>query len=83
MADLLDRTATQVRLPGGVVHKRKGSSFVPNIGRRYRTACGHTLTAAQGAVLTTHPVNCVNCQNGTSSADRQRDFVEAVLGGPR
>jgi hypothetical protein len=64
MADLLDRTATQVRLPGGVVHKREGGQFVPGHGHHYRTRCGMFLTAERGAVLTTRPVGCDDCKTG-------------------
>lgn len=85
MADLIDRTAVQVRLPGGVVHKRKGSSFDPAHGRRYRTVCGSTLPAEHGAMLTTRPVDCDACEPrackpSASVEERTREFVEAVLG---
>jgi len=67
MPDLLDRTARQVRLPGGIVHAlRKADSNSLGGGRRYWTACGRMLTAAEGAVLTTHEVFCSCCERMTS-----------------
>lgn len=83
MADLIDRTAVQVRLPGGVVHKRKGTSFDSAHGRRYRTVCGCTLPAERGAMLTTRPVDCDACERGASVAERTLEFVYAVLAGAR
>lgn len=66
MPDLLDRTARQVRLPGGIVHKLRDADTSPLGGRRYWTVCGRMLTAAEGAVLTTHEVFCSCCERAMS-----------------
>lgn len=63
MADLLDRTATQVRLPGEIAHERAERRFVPDHGYVYRTRCGMSLKAERGAMLTTMPVGCRTCQD--------------------
>lgn len=61
--DQLDRTARQVRIDGLVVHKLTGSAFHRPLGKQYRTACGKTLTAFAGAILTTRRVGCSECLN--------------------
>lgn len=62
MPDLLDRTARQVRLPGGTVHKLTRNDYNRNAGHIYKTRCGRTLAASIGAVLTTHEVACADCK---------------------
>lgn len=61
--DQIDRTARQVRLRQAV-HLLAGEPLSAPDGRRYRTRCGPTLTAAQGAVLTTVHANCWACVPG-------------------
>jgi hypothetical protein len=61
MPDLLDLTATRVRLARGPIHIRSGGQFVPGLGHHYRTRCGRLLRAEEGALLTTRPVTCLDC----------------------
>lgn len=70
MADLLDQTARQVRLPGRVVHKLTFNSFDPELGRVYGTTCGVTLTGRQDATLTTREVGCTWCNTGRLKGSR-------------
>jgi len=65
VSDLLDRTARQVRLPGGEVHRMTSAVTAPNIGRAYRTGCARRLPATAGAVLTTAEVSCALCKATT------------------
>lgn len=58
--DELDRTARQVRIPTGVTHTLHAADST-QVGRRYWTACGHLLLAANGAMLTTRDVDCGGC----------------------
>lgn len=76
MADLIERTARQVRLPGGVPHRLKGQPYtVPQLGQHYRTGCGTTLTGQAGAMLTTHTATCTGCKNAKTVAAQ---LVEAA-----
>lgn len=62
--DQLDRTARQVR-DRNTVHLMVNDPYtVPDLGRHYRINCGGTLTAAQGAVLTTDAPSCWACVPG-------------------
>lgn len=65
MSDLLDRTATGVRLQSKkrtpAVHKMVRAVDMPDVGRRYRTQCGRYLYADEGAILTTRQVDCPEC----------------------
>jgi len=79
VADLLDTTARQVCLPGGIVHQLVADSFDPAAGRVYLTTCGCRLTGAQEAILTTRDVECANCVGRTSAAERQRQLVDSLL----
>lgn len=64
VGDQLDRTARQVRVRNAV-HLLDGQPYtVPDVGRCYRLHCGGTLTAAQGAVLTTDAPSCWACVPG-------------------
>ena len=61
MAELID-TTRQVRLPDLRVHRLKRRlDFRPDTGHRYETGCRDVLTGDQGAMLTTHRVNCPAC----------------------
>jgi hypothetical protein len=63
MADLIDRTAQQVRLPGqGSAHDMTKAETRDGLGRAYWTRCGRLFTAQQGAVLTTADVSCSLCR---------------------
>jgi hypothetical protein len=76
MADLLDRTARQVRLPGGTIHQVTGMPYtVPGMGRHYRTRCRRTLTGQAGAVLTTRKAGCELCANPNGKADQSLVIV--------
>lgn len=69
-ADVITRTARQVRLPGTpghpepATHGRARARFTPVAGHFYRTVCGMTLTATEGAMLTTREVSCPVCLRG-------------------
>lgn len=66
MADLIDRTATAVRVPRddervwAPAHQLV-TADTTNIGRCYHATCGRVFYAAFGAVLSTHPVSCPDC----------------------
>lgn len=62
MADLLEHTATQVRLPDGEIHRAVRAEQHPD-GRVYWTRCGTTLSNVGGAILTTRDVDCVGCRS--------------------
>jgi hypothetical protein len=68
MADLLDQTATSVRLQSKkrrpAVHKLVAAVTQVGAGRQYRTKCHRYLFADEGAILTTREVDCPEC-NGT------------------
>jgi hypothetical protein len=59
MIDLLDRTATGVRLVC--------ASLKADVGRQYRTGCHRYLYADEGAILTTRKADRAEC-NGTAHA---------------
>jgi hypothetical protein len=69
MSDLLDRTATGVRLQSKkrtpAVHRLVCASLKADVGRQYKTRCGRYLYADEGAILTTRKVDCAEC-NGTA-----------------
>lgn len=70
--DELDRTARQVRVDGSpeydhpsTVHRLRGQPYtVAELGRHYRIMCGGTLTAFEGAILTTREATCGRCLAG-------------------
>jgi hypothetical protein len=65
VSDLIDRTARQVRLPGGdEIHRMTGAATLKDTGRTYRTGCAQMLPASAGAVLTTRRVSCALCTAG-------------------
>ena len=75
--DQLYRTARQVRLPRGPVHQLNGEPYtVAGLDRFYRTECDRTLVAAEQAMLTTHPANCVACADVAGPA--VAELVEAT-----
>jgi Arc/MetJ family transcription regulator len=65
MADLLDRTATGVRLQSKkrtpTVHKMVRATLKADVGRQYKTGCHRYLYADEGAILTTRKVDCAEC----------------------
>lgn len=61
MADLLDRTATQVRLYGGPIHHLDRAEQHRD-GRVYTARCGDVLSNMGGAVLTTRDPDCDRCR---------------------
>lgn len=75
MADALDKTARQVRSTradghhSSAVHKLTEATTVDMLGRRYNTRCGRYFYADEGAILTTHDVDCSECL-GTSMLKR-------------
>jgi hypothetical protein len=63
MADLLDRTARQVR-PGtgqGPIHRLVSNRLDRRQGRLYGTRCDKVLSGVSGAMLTTHDATCLAC----------------------
>lgn len=67
MPDLLDLTARHVRVDGrdeNPIHRMIGQPYTLQGGRHYRIACGGTLTAFGGAILTTREVTCGRCGGG-------------------
>lgn len=76
MADLIDRTARQVRSTrtdgqrDSAIHKLVSFTTIPELGRRYYTRCGRYLYADEGAVLTTADPDCTKCR-GTSLAAKK------------
>jgi hypothetical protein len=66
--DALDRTAQQVRIDraGHATVHRLTRAWTTLGGRTYRTRCTTTLTAAQGAILTTHKATCEDCARGAA-----------------
>jgi hypothetical protein len=59
MADLIDRTAQQVRTADGI-HGLYAASTQAT-GRKYRTWCARWFSARKGAVLTNDPASCQDC----------------------
>lgn len=67
MPDVLDTTATQVRLgdrDDSTVHELAATWVDPWVGRTYRTRCCHVMTRDEGALLTTRGSDCVPCWRG-------------------
>jgi hypothetical protein len=66
VSDLLDRTATGVRLQSRkrtpAVHRLVCASLKDDMGgRQYKTGCHRYLYADEGAILTTRQVDCAEC----------------------
>jgi len=77
MADLIDRTARQVRLYGrDTVHAANGKPFTTELGRAYRTRCGRTLYAEWEAMLTTRDVSCADCRKPSESVRALTESAE-------
>jgi hypothetical protein len=62
--DVLERTATQVRLPDGPIHRVRDTEQNRD-GRVYFTCCGEVMSNVRGAMLTTHNPTCKVCWSGT------------------
>lgn len=62
--DELSRTARQVRIPGGHIH-RLATAGTASLGRYYMSDCDRTYWAVDGAVLTTAGVTCPHCGGGS------------------
>lgn len=77
MADLLDRTATQVRRIKGPIHKLVRTEQSAD-GRVYSTRCGDVLSNVGGAVLTTRDVTCLDCAPISCRPMRPRELYDAV-----
>ena len=60
MADLIDSTATHVRVRNEPIHHLEHATTKP-FGREYLTVCGARVRARGGAVLTTTPAACPEC----------------------
>lgn len=61
MPDVIESTATQVRVLGSsAIHRLKGAE-TRGRARAYWTACGHMWFGHEGAVLTTRPADCALC----------------------
>jgi hypothetical protein len=79
MSDLLDRTATGVRLQSKkrrpAVH-RLVCVIDWDVRRQYRTGCHRYLYADEGAILTTRKVDCAEC-NGTAVPRARRAVAHA------
>lgn len=76
--DELDRTASQVRYPGGkAIHRLMFQAFVTDNGRpvgyQYAALCGDVLITGLGAVLTTRPPNCRGCGQPAPTSDVEPD----------
>jgi hypothetical protein len=69
--DALEQTARQVRIDGlgAVVHRLRAAVAVSS-GRWYETACGESLTAFEGAILTTQDASCHYCLTGEKRPNR-------------
>lgn len=67
LPDALDLLARQVRVgdrEDAPVHRLDGEPYGMPWGRQYQTVCDTTLTAHEGAMLTTREATCEGCLAG-------------------